>query len=201
VDNVDRQWKFLMEHGHMPTAGEQVTGWRAWYLAVTGSIVKLQSLTFRDNKDIRLLLKSLWPTGGKWMEAHCLLAMRSKNQYHQHLGLIELEEAEKIPLPGVVPVKPCDCGLYAARDLHHLVELGYNTYPVRTAGEEMAIIGEVEMAGKIVLATNGYRAQRARPKTLLVPHAYWRFAEPLRRNYQCEVKLWNTVDPLRGGAA
>jgi hypothetical protein len=110
-----------------------------------------------------------WPCG-RWMLAEC-------------------ECCEEIP------GENCSCGIYAGRHREHLVELGYNRRSYYD-GESVAI-GEVGLAGKVIVGTQGWRAEKARPIRLWLPYADWRLAQPLSRAYRAPVQLSNT---LRGDA-
>jgi hypothetical protein len=59
------------------------------------------------------------------------------------------------------PKDGCTCGVYAARDLAHLQEIGYARYGVH---------GEVYLWGTVVEHQLGWRAQYAYPKSLVLPH-------------------------------
>jgi len=58
------------------------------------------------------------------------------------------------------PYLDCTCGVYAAKNIEHLRQLGY---------ERRGIRGEVHLWGTVVEHELGWRAQFAYPKTLLLP--------------------------------
>jgi hypothetical protein len=62
--------------------------------------------------------------------------------------------------PTEVPDRDCTCGVYAAKNLEHLRELGY---------ADRGTYGEVYLWGKVVEHTQGWRAQFAYPKNLVLP--------------------------------
>ena len=62
--------------------------------------------------------------------------------------------------PTEVPDRNCTCGVYAAKNLEHLRQLGY---------ADRGICGEVYLWGKVVEHTLGWRAQFAYPKSLVLP--------------------------------
>ena len=62
--------------------------------------------------------------------------------------------------PAEVPDRNCTCGLYAAKNLEHLRQLGYASY---------GVCGEVYLWGTVVEHRLGWRAQFAYPKNLLLP--------------------------------
>jgi preprotein translocase subunit YajC len=59
-----------------------------------------------------------------------------------------------------VPDRNCTCGVYAAKNLEHLRQLGY---------ADRGICGEVYLWGKVVEHKLGWRAQFAYPKNLVLP--------------------------------
>ena len=66
----------------------------------------------------------------------------------------EAHDAHEVPQTG------CTCGVYAAKSLEHLRQLGY---------EGRGIRGEVHMWGTVVEHELGWRAQFAYPNTLFLP--------------------------------
>ena len=64
------------------------------------------------------------------------------------------------PHNGDIPGDFCTCGVYAAKNLEHLINIGYEPYGIH---------GEVSLWGKVVVAKLGYRAQCAYPKNFIVP--------------------------------
>jgi hypothetical protein len=61
-----------------------------------------------------------------------------------------------------VPAPDCSCGVYAAKNFKHLVDIGY---------AEHGIHGEVSLWGTVMEHRLGYRAQYAYPKTFVVPES------------------------------
>jgi hypothetical protein len=60
----------------------------------------------------------------------------------------------------VVPQADCTCGVYAAKNLEHLRQFGYERY---------GIYGEVYLWGTVIEHEQGWRAQFAYPKNLYLP--------------------------------
>lgn len=81
-----------------------------------------------------------------------------------------------------IPGDDCSCGLYAATSRKHLAELGYDATPG-------VIVGEVGLAGKVVIGQMGYRAEKGRPRRLFVSYFDWRLVRPLRETFGVEVEL------------
>lgn len=92
---------------------------------------------------LKSLDHTIW-SPGQSLEAECRVLKRHCDNH---------------PSPG----DNCSCGIYAARDLKHLIDLGYYLY---------GICGEVSLWGKVVVHEQGYRAQFAYPKSLIVPASY-----------------------------
>lgn len=81
---------------------------------------------------------------------------------------------------GRVPGEDCSCGLYAARDYEHLTKgLPYAAYDDRAP----RIIGEVAMSGKVIVGTQGWKAERARVNKLYVPHTHWKLGRDIAKQY------------------
>ena len=90
--------------------------------------------------------------------------------------------------PGV-PGESCSCGLYAGRDLDHLVDLGYGHY---YDDAHPTFIGAVGLAGKVIPGSQGWRAEKGRIIRLYVPIHLKEWITPLQRFYGVEVLLRNT---------
>jgi len=95
-------------------------------------------------------LKSL--NGEPWLpdrpvEARCRVAPAAR-----HVSVVNR--------PAEVPDRSCTCGLYAAKNLEHLRQLGYASY---------GVCGEVYLWGIVVEHRLGWRAQFAYPKNLILP--------------------------------
>jgi hypothetical protein len=59
------------------------------------------------------------------------------------------------------PHKACKCGIYAAKTVEHLTDIGYHIY--------FEVTGEVYLWGEVVEHSLGYRAQFAYPKNIVLP--------------------------------
>lgn len=87
------------------------------------------------------------------------------------------------------PGEDCSCGIYAAKSRLHLETLDYHD----------DVIGELALVGKVIVAENGYRAERARPLRLWVPFDDWDCAAPLAQRYGVTVGLADTFDLADSG--
>lgn len=87
---------------------------------------------------------------------------------------------------------PCNghgCGLYAAKTYKHLMGMSYPSYNADSG--EWNILGEVNLWGKVVEGTQGWRAQYGYPKKLYVPFEANYLARPLHEAYGVPVALKN----------
>jgi len=79
------------------------------------------------------------------------------------------------------------------RTREYLVGLGIHH---RYAKDHPVVIGEVALSGKVIPASHGFRAERARPLWLEVPHELWRLANQLDEAYGPDgvrIELDNTL--------
>lgn len=82
------------------------------------------------------------------------------------------------------PVKECGggghgCGFYTSRTWAHALENGYHGY----SEEAPHILARIQLAGKVIPATNGWRAQKVRLVELFVPHEMWKMGAALKDAY------------------
>lgn len=89
-----------------------------------------------------------------------------------------------------VPTLNCSCGLYSAKSREHLLSMHYHKYD---PDESPRVIGSVNLWGRIVEGTQGWRAEFGYPRELFVPFELWRLVEPLEETYGVPVKLNNTL--------
>jgi hypothetical protein len=109
-----------------------------------------------------------------------------------------------------VPGEHCGCGFYAARDLEHLTQLGYERHGMFPALSRMGfqpeqvvrVVGEVLLWGKVIPAAQGWRSSKAYPKTVYVEWEHRHLAGPLAESYGCDVLLRTMLklDDLLKGA-
>jgi hypothetical protein len=59
--------------------------------------------------------------------------------------------------------------------------------------DDFVVLGEVSMWGGVIEGTQGWRAQYAYPRRLLVPFEAWRQGAVLRTAYGVPVELANTL--------
>ena len=135
----------------VPDAIEPLIGYRAWHVAGTS----LLPIGHRDPA----ATTSPWDGANRhWVCATCSFqapepvtdSMRERLQHiYSKLGL----PFESFPEgPHTVPGEDCSCGFYAMKDLGSV--LGFSAPGV--------VLGRVELAGKVIECTLGYRAERAR---------------------------------------
>jgi len=151
----------------------ELLGWRVWHVrnAYDPKRATLHSLGSGGPQHA-----SEWKPG-KLMEAYC-----ARNH------------------TGGVPEKACSCGFYSAKTEEHLLSMNYHRGLDFDDPENVLVIGEVLLQGKVIPGTQGWRAQRARPKTILVPYSRWKVANALKNRYPgVTVKLYNFHKPAKGG--
>jgi len=81
----------------------------------------------------------------------------------------------------VIPARECNggghgCGFYAGRTHAHMLSLGY-------CASGNTVMARIQMQGKIIPATNGFRAQQVKILDLLVPFEEWELARDLKAVY------------------
>jgi hypothetical protein len=147
-----------MNNLQTPDLVQEIVGYRAWGVTHVGRIARLTSV---------IQPESIWPTN------RMLLAKCPSNP--------DADEGHP------VPNERCSCGIYAAIDRDHLLELGYGQYQDPS---DVRVFGEVALSGKVILAEKGYRAAKARVNRLYVPHTAWRLVRALEA-YQVPIGLGN----------
>jgi hypothetical protein len=163
----------LSEH---PLVLGETLGWRAWtVIAERTRHPRLQSATHRE---------MVWPTN-RWTAATCgggATCSRSSD--------------------GRIPGESCSCGLYAASDLEHLLDLGYAAYGERL-GKATTVVGQVAFAGKVIPGSQGWRAEKGRIAHLYVPFSFDAgLKKRLSEVYNAPVDYapWWATDPRLGVA-
>jgi len=130
------------------------------------------------------LAKAMASPAGSWphsrpLAAACPLPPRRKKK-----------DDEEFAEHGPVPAKDCSCGIYATTDLEVI-----NGYLSRVA----PVLGVVEMGGRVIPATQGYRAAYARVAVILLvdealtePHSVLR---DLADAYRVPAVIPHSADP------
>lgn len=137
----------------------------------------------RKNGHLMLIPPSFKQDGpwepGVWQEATCGGHAPNDLHFDEQLGR------------NVSPRKDCSCGFYSGRTREHQMRLGYSRYTV----ENPAVMVEIELAGKIFPASNGFRAQMVRPIRIHVPHELWEVGRDLKATYagHAEVLMGTTI--------
>jgi len=148
----------------------EVIAYRAWNVKGTRELPLLASATHAG---------TIWYPQ-RWTFAECSRATTDKRMCPT--------SANDKAGPGV-PGESCSCGLYAGRDLDHLVDLGYGHYH---SDAHPSFIGAVGLAGKVIPGSQGWRAEKGRIVTLYVPIHLSEWVVPLQRFYGVEVLPRNT---------
>jgi hypothetical protein len=128
----------------VPDYFEPVVGWRTWLVVEHAGALRLRSVAF----------ETLWHPLRE-LTAHCEAPRR----------LWQLLK----PAKHEAPAFPCQCGIYAARDVAEAI--GYLTvYDDLLAPVAVhRVIGRVSLWGSVVEADLGWRASRAYPSEIYVP--------------------------------
>lgn len=79
------------------------------------------------------------------------------------------------------PDEGCSCGYYAARTREHLMSL--DSYHRYDRSSHPVVMGELQMWGKVIPATLGWRAEIVYPKHVRVPYEFWQLVNPLKEAY------------------
>lgn len=145
-------------------------GWRAW--DVKADAVELGQVP---------LLRSATASAYAWTPRQINYAICTKGT-----GRKNGQTAGK---PHEVPAPGCRCGLHAAKDLDHLISLGYQDYDEEKGS--WSVIGRVALWGRVIEGTQGWRAEKGYPDQLYVPYEAANLIEPLEETYGVEVGVGN----------
>ena len=165
--------------GKVPDFPQTRLALRSWQLDRASMMVR--SLNSPAGRKPSWIAKAMANPAGNWpygkpLEATCTLSARKP------------KDGE--PEHGPVPANDCTCGIYATTDLDVI-----NGYLSRGA----PILGVVELGGRIIPATQGYRAQFARVAAILLvdealtePHHLLR---ELAEAYRVRAVIPHSADP------
>lgn len=133
---------------------------------------------------VPLLIPPVYAQDGPWLPGEWQVAT---------CGGRKPDEKHLDPTTGeyVSPRKECTCGFYSGRTREHQMALGYSHY----SEAHPAVMVEIQLAGKIFPASNGFRAQKARPVRIHVPHELWELGRDLKAAYagHAEVVMETTI--------
>jgi hypothetical protein len=141
----------------VPDSIEPLVGYRAWYVAGASLLLPIGH---RDPA----ATTSPWDGANRhWVSATCSFetpepvpdSMRERLQHiYSKLGL----PSESFPGgPHTVPGENCSCGFYAMKELDSMLRFS----------APGLVLGRVELAGKVIECSLGYRAERARIAELI----------------------------------
>jgi hypothetical protein len=164
----------------VPDTMVEPVGWRAWN--VVGSMRTPRLMSINQAGGAVVHLDALWPTN-RWFVAKCP------------------DGHEAGDGDDAIPHEGCSCGIYSARDRDHLVRLGYGDYGGGgVAGARLIVIGEVAYSGKVIPGSQGWKGQKARVKSLVVPFEHWKWVKPLGDAYRVPVELGFLFSDRKRGA-
>jgi hypothetical protein len=144
----------------VPDAIEPLIGYRAWYFAVERHRASLFPISAPDPSGW-----SVWDGADKgWVSATCRRVADNPQPRLDALGRCVCRQQVALrlrskpcsdcdPDPHPPPGERCSCGFYAMKTLESVEE---------PSGPLDVILGRVELTGKVIEYTFGYRAERAR---------------------------------------
>jgi hypothetical protein len=157
----------------VPDSIEPLVGYRAWYVAGA-------SLLPIGHRGPAATTSPWEGANRRWVSATCPFetqgpvtdSMRERLQHiYSKLGL----PFESFPEgPHTVPGEGCSCGFYAMKTLSRVQQLSMEL----RLGPDL-VLGRVELAGKVIEYTVGYRAARARIAALIPTRGNERIAKRL----------------------
>jgi hypothetical protein len=166
---------------------------RAWQLDRPAMMVR--SLNSPAGRKASWMAKAMASPEGNWPHDKPLMAACARPPARPK------KDDDGTPEHGPVPSQECTCGIYATTDLDII-----NSYLSKTA----PVLGIVELGGRIIPATQGYRAAYARLAVILLvddaltePHSLLR---KLAEAYQVPAVVPHSIDPedyreLAGGTS
>jgi hypothetical protein len=145
--------------GKAPGIAQTRLALRSWQFDRAAMAVR--SLNAPVSRKANWIAKAMASPAGNWphdrpLAATC--ALGAPNRRRRKKGAGEDEEDEEEP-HGPVPDPQCSCGIYATTDLDVI-----NGYLRRDA----PVLGIVELGGRLIPATQGYRAAYARVAAILL---------------------------------
>jgi hypothetical protein len=151
----------------VPDFTDVMIGWRAWKVELeSGFPAKLLSMNDEP-----------------WPQFEPMVAECGNRKAAVTSGLKPRAEHE-------IPNMKCSCGIYSAKSRAHLLSMRYHHYD---PDNPRVVIGSINLWGRIVEGTQGWRAAVGYPREIYVPHLAWKLAEPLADAYGVPVKLANTL--------
>jgi hypothetical protein len=88
-----------------------------------------------------------------------------------------------------VPDERCECGLYSAKTLDHLMTMRH--YYRYDPAKMFKVIGKVALWGKVIEGTQGWKATYGYPSELYLPFEAWHLHNDLHDAYGCPIYLKN----------
>lgn len=171
--------------GKVPAFAQTRLALRAWQFDRAAMAVR--SLNAPIGRKANWIAKAMANPAGNWPHDHplaaaCAMAAPRRRRKKNDDG----EEPEH----GAVPDPDCSCGIYATTDLDVI-----NGYLSHSA----PVLGVVELGGRLIPATQGYRAAYARVAVILLvdealtePHSFLR---ELAQAYRVPAVVPHSADP------
>jgi hypothetical protein len=153
----------------IPDVAETALAFRTWRLSDSGRLLSINApaLTGKAGGSAAQLHRKIswihraladpegqdgWPVD-QALEAHCGVLGRAAEMNEDH---------------GKIPSKTCSCGIYATTSLQVINGYLGNEIIQGTIAIRGPVLGIVEMGGRVIPATQGYRARYARPAAILL---------------------------------
>lgn len=131
---------------------------------------------------------------GQWITAKCYGHLRTTpatgaRRTYWTRGDRSNHTADAADPKNVPPVLNCGfpghgCGFYAGKTHDQVIALGYASYGSWRTHRQARVTGRVQMAGKIIPATAGWRAQHVRVRELFVPYELRELCATLKDAYE-----------------
>jgi hypothetical protein len=190
----------------IPDSPQTALAFRTWRLSDSGKLLSINAPNLTGsaggskNQQVRKISwihrqladdegQSGWPIG-KPLVAHCGAGLGGTTG-----GL----PPEKRPDHGPIPAKKCSCGIYATTNINVIDQYLGNEVIMGSVAIRGPVLGIVELGGRVIPATQGYRAAYARVAAiLLIDSAFSLSHAQLRRiaeTYQVPALKDHSLDP------
>lgn len=173
----------------VPDVPVTALAFRTWRLSESGRLLSINapSLTGKaggsGNQQVRKVSwihramasdgQDGWPIGGP-LVAHCGVMGTNADKNEDH---------------GRIPAKNCTCGIYATTSIRVIDRYLGNEVIQGTIAIRGPVLGIVEMGGRVVPATQGYRAEYARVAAILEIGAEFSLSGPQLRQIAATYKV------------
>lgn len=181
----------------IPDRPQTALAFRTWRLSDSGKLLSINapSLTGKAGGGAQQPRRISWihrqladPEGqdgwpiAKPLEAHCGNGGDKKDPSH-----------------GPIPFKQCSCGIYATTSISVINQYLGNEIIMGTIAIRGPVLGVVELGGRVIPATQGYRAAYARVAAILLIDTAFTLSHPqlkmIAETYQVPALVPDSLDP------